>query len=384
VKENNVVLLEKKGEFERLIECKFEGREHCKETFFEKCKTINSGIYGRSVCTLKRCCKYSLKGDVTKKISCKDGHEHCTTDKYKIFNIIKVNKYCTKKQICFISRIKNKITKEKCEFEPEICVEYLRTSCAKKKQDHIVFKKDVVLMELKEIKKRKVECHWEGREKCETIYVKECHIEKSNPHCTQKKCCKVAVTGDVRKIESCEFEGEEHCTEIFSTKCSLVHESKYCEQKICCVYGKKGKSVKKYKCYKKGGLICRPHRIKKCKKLNSRPFVAHTKCFKNYCCEYIIIGTHVTQGKCRFEGREHCEEVKWQECKPKAKSHHCSQIQCCTHSKKGSETKVLDCHFKGITFCVEKIFHRCYHTNTGLNCHRKKCCKYGKNKELLE
>jgi len=39
-------------------------------------------------------------------------------------------------------------------------------------------KKDVVLMELKEIKKRKVECHWEGREKCETIYVKECHIEK--------------------------------------------------------------------------------------------------------------------------------------------------------------------------------------------------------------
>jgi len=58
----------KKGDFERLIECKFEGREHCKETFFEKCKTINSGIYGRSVCTLKkRCCKYSLKGDVQKK-----------------------------------------------------------------------------------------------------------------------------------------------------------------------------------------------------------------------------------------------------------------------------------------------------------------------------
>jgi len=66
-------------------------------------------------------------------------------------------------------------------------------------------------------------------------------LKKSNPHCTQKKCCKVAVTGDVRKIESCEFEGEEHCTEIFSTKCSLVHESKYCEQKICCVFGKKGK-----------------------------------------------------------------------------------------------------------------------------------------------
>jgi len=97
--------------------------------FFEKCEIINSNVYGKSSCKLKRCCKYGKKGDFERLIQCKDGDETCSTEFFEDFVIIKTNEYCSKGRTCYYKRIGRIVTKLRCKDHKQICAEYLKKEC---------------------------------------------------------------------------------------------------------------------------------------------------------------------------------------------------------------------------------------------------------------
>jgi len=73
-----------KGDNESKIRCYWDGKEICKEEFFEKCKTKHTRCVFGSHCKRKRCCKYSKNGDKIKKLECKNvGEEVCSVSVFK-------------------------------------------------------------------------------------------------------------------------------------------------------------------------------------------------------------------------------------------------------------------------------------------------------------
>jgi len=91
-------LWKKKDKIIRTLSCKWGGAEECEESFLTKCQIKVT----QPNCWKKNCCKYGVKGDITRKIECHftSKTEHCKSVFFKKCKTVKTKHGCTRVKCC--------------------------------------------------------------------------------------------------------------------------------------------------------------------------------------------------------------------------------------------------------------------------------------------